>query len=366
MTTDNHRPASTPRQQRAALGALLGVAVLVASLGTITATDSSNQLASGESVPLWSALYNGDVHEVLLPGATLTLQVGRPIDEISASAVDTSQTLGPSELDSDDVVHADDGSELVPVTWKLRRSGLATSDAPIDDEPIDLRLVAGDQTVVLAHGTVVTLQSPDGGGHPPSSVVSVTGGADLVIEVEMDGATQTLDIASGELDTGRASGLYEETAAIDTGCEQPGSCELAPTNAASPWRPRNGRAQVTTSSMSRSAYDAELGWAPEGRLWAVVYARASSVTEVVDRDGGFRTTESVGPLAATLDGAAPKRTSGFDADSDTWASQGWAVFSVDVTKPPSTLELTRAIRIDGDDTPQDVELATSLTLDRDG
>ncbi len=84
-----------------------------------------------------------------------------------------------------------------------------------------MRLIAGDTTIPLGSATLPrpgqTSDSPDEG----SIVVALSHDVeidDLSVEVEYDGLTQIVDVASGEIDAGVAQALYVPLTNFDADC----------------------------------------------------------------------------------------------------------------------------------------------------
>lgn len=361
-----HRAASTPGELTWAFAALVAIAVLVGALMTAVPEHASHVVAAGDRVPLQTAVYNGDVHELLVPGSRVQVQVGQPVEEIDTALVDLSEAEGGEEAQrSDEPVHGADGTRLVPVTWSVRpRAG---STAEIQQVPIEIRLVAGDRSVELASGTPEDLRSPSGETNLPSSLVGVDEGTELSVEVDFDGGIQTLDVASGELDTGVADGLYSPTRAIDPGCgEYTSRCHLSTVDPDARWRVEPGEATITTGNLAIHAYDVELGWAPQGRRWATTTVRTGSPSGAKNSAGDFRSIREEGRLAITLDGAKPRRTSGLDQASGIGSRAGAVVFAIDADATPHELMVEQDLTLDGSQPPRTVPMRITLSLDDAG
>ena len=354
-------PRATPGEVKLALTALFAVLVLLVTLAATTSPDSSHVVSVGEQLPLQAAPYNGDVHEVIVPSATVTLRVGQPVEEIDSALVDLEDVPDADRAQrSDDPVRATAGATLVPVSWSVRPA-TSGSSAEIQAVPITIRLVAGERSLDLADGPLMSLRSPEGETHPPMSLVGVERAADLSIEVEYDGVTQTLDIATGELDTGLAAGIDSPTSTIDTGCGEGAGCHLG-TDPGSTWQVDRNDATITVRPLTIRPYDPELGWAASGQRWATVGMHMASASGV--RDGErYRSVDRAGPLEVTLDGAEPERSTGLGDDRFVDTRVGSAVFAVDADTPPRELSVDQALTLEGKESPRTVAMHLSIPLD---
>lgn len=327
--------------------------MLASTLAARLPTHASYVLAEGEALPLQGARYAGTTHEVIIPGATLSIRVGDPLEEVERGHVDLGEETDPTKTDP---VRAAPGARLVPVTWTARPTqnggGLAK-----DTEAVEVRLTSGSRTAAVVEGRVPELLSPDGESIRPSTVVSLGGEgglSDITVEVTYEGVTQVLSVASGEVDAGAAQGLYDEVPRLETGCSQTEDrCRFAAADAAAPWRPRS--ATFTTSQVALHTHTPELGWAGEGKRWATVSVDAVATPEVENAAGGRRPVARAETPAMTLDGIAPQATSG-PSDHRT------AVFSVNAEPLPRRLTIRRKLALEGDEAPRQVALTTTVPL----
>lgn len=358
------RAAATSGERGLACAAIFVALALVAALMTALSTGTTHVVAAGDRIPLQGAVHNGQVHEVVVPGATVSLQVGRPVKEVGPSLVELSDVVVDEQRRwSGDPVRAASGTRLVPVTWSVRAS-TPGSTTGTDSVPIVVRLVAGERSVDLADGTFDQLRVADEQTLLPSSLIAIDEGAALSVEVEFDGATQTLDVATGELDTGVAQGLYSPAADLDLGCDDYTAwCRLDPADPDAPWRPGRSDATVTTGPLALHSYDAELGWADEGTRWATTTVRTSSVSGVEDRDGGYRPVTGSGRPTVLLDEARPRRTSGLDRVGDVDARFGAVVFAVDADSTPRELTIEQDLTLDGQSSPRTLPLRATIAID---
>ncbi|UUZ44671.2 hypothetical protein LP422_20500 [Janibacter limosus] len=367
MNPDRHprrgtRPRATRGEVKLALAALFAVVVLLMTLATTTSPDASHVVSVGEQLPLQAAPYNGDVHEVVVPSATVTLRVGQPVEEIDSALVDLEDLPDADRAQgSDDPVRATDGAALVPVSWSVRPAPSGGS-AEIRAVPITIRLVAGERSLDPADGPLMSLRPPEDETHPPMSIVGVERAADLSIEVEYGGATQTLDVATGELDTRFAAGLYSPTSTIDTGCGA-GTSRCRPgTDPGSTRQVDRNDATITVRPLTIRPYDPELGWAATGQRWATVGVTLTSASGVKDGER-YRSVDRAGPLEVTLDGAGPERSTGSGDDRFVGTRVGSAVFAVDADTPPRELSVDRDLTLEGKESPRTAPIHLSIPLD---
>ncbi|MEJ7833497.1 MAG: hypothetical protein WKF79_11315 [Nocardioides sp.] len=199
----------------------------------------------------------GAESSILLPTGRIDLTVGDPVASVPA---DQTQKLT--------AIEAPDGGSLVPVGWSYDRSAAPWGQdlaAPSLEPEVSLRIdsrsyALGSPYTVTADGAVAT--SPDDG-----YFVAVEGSPspdEITLEVEYDGVAQVVDAASGERDPGLAADLY------DLPLQRPGGVRCPNSG----WQEKSPaldvRLDCTISSVGRSPYYPEAGWAPEGREWVVV------------------------------------------------------------------------------------------------
>lgn len=358
MTRVGRRRPSTEREIGLGVLALLLVAALVSTVVTVLPEDASRVLAAGEMVPLESQLYSGEAHEVLVPGTSLTLRVGEPVEEVAHAVVDLGEDADWSDTDP---VRPADGAGLVPVAW----SALPTADIPRqapDTTEVSVTMVAGDERIDIVTGTVEELRQPDEERDPRSRIIALEDdlAEDLTVEVEYDGVTQVLDVAAGTVDTGAAEGLYSPATTIGTGCAKVSDwCHLSPDPDAL-WQPEAREANFVAGDISTRAYDEELGWAGEDRLWASLYLQDFTTYGVVDASGERREVADKDPLEVTLDGERPEHSS-LDTAEDT-SGGGHATFAIDADEQPQELDLRTTLSLEGSERPQRVPLRTTIRL----
>lgn len=353
------RPPSTEGEVGLGVLALLLVAALVSTVVTVLPEDASRVLAAGEMLPLESPLHNGEGHDVLVPGASITLQVGEPVTEVERAVVD----LGAdADWSNEDPVRPDDGARIVPVTWSVRPAADIPRQGP-DTTEVSVTLVAGDERIDLVTGTVEELGQPDEERDPRSRIIALEEdrAEDLTVEVDYDGVTQVLDVAAGTIDTGAAEGLYSPATTISTGCAEVSDwCHLSPDPDA-PWQPEAREANVVAGAISTSPYDEELGWASEDTLWASLYVQDFTTYDVVNASGARREVADKEALAVTLDGERPEQTVP-SRPASTDSQRARVTFAIDADEPPQELELRTELTLEGSESPRRVPLRTTIRL----
>lgn len=339
--------------------ALLLVAALVSTLATVVPEDASRVLAAGDMLPLETRLLNGESHDVVIPGATLTLQVGAPVSEVAHAHVDLGDD---ADWSSTDPVRPATGARLVPVTWSARPTANVPRQAP-DATEVTVTFVTGHGRGDLARGTVEELVAAREGSDPASRVLALEEdlSEDLTVEVDYAGTTQVLDVAGGTVDTGAADGLYTPAATIGTGCSAVEDwCHLTAARHAA-WRPGTNDANFVAGSISTHAYDEQLGWAGEGRLWASLYLQDFTIHDVVDASGARREVTDQDPLAVTLDGARPERN-GLGRNASHGSRRGQVTFAIDIGERSRELVLRSQLTLEGTTSPRVVPLRSTVTL----
>lgn len=349
----SRRRSSTDGERGLGILAVLLAVVLISTLGVVV-HDDSHVVDLGESLPLDST-YNGVPHEVSLPGATVTVQVGTPVEEVARAQVDLDDD--PSDTGP---VRASAGARLVPVSWS--RQGAVAGHQDEDSKPVDVTLVADGEEIDVSPEEAAYPGAPSESWARIVAVDQDVEHSDLTLEVTYDGATQVLDPARGKIDTGDAEGIDEATAAIGTGCEDPSDqCHLTARGA--PWRPSSDTSTFTAGAVELKAYDDELGWAGSGRRWASVSIRLPSTLAVENTDGDHRGVDGLGRLEASLDGEPAERTSGLGRVDPSDGRQGEAVFAVDAGSPPEELVLQHDLTLEGAERPRTVTVRQEIELD---
>ncbi|MCD4534189.1 hypothetical protein LRP67_08860 [Nocardioides sp. cx-169] len=340
MTTSSV-PAERGRSVAMVAIAALAVAALVLAVlvWRALAGDASETADVGEKVPLRVEPYGREI-TVRLPGTDLTFVVGSPIDAVDHEMLDVE--YDDPRWDERQDLKAPDAGTLVPLGWSFFAPAGLVSDG--DPAPIELRLVAGDRTVELDS---VDLGDDDVVSYDPRALaVGVDGDldvTDLGLEVEYDGLTQTVDVATGKVDAGVAQVLYDEERRLTAGCTEVEDWCALTADPASPLRPRS--ATFTASDVSLYPYDAELGWADDGTLWAAVRLQLLGVDSVRNAAGDSWTVGRHSRPGVSLDGAQPVLREGLEGDA--YDSYGRVIFRVDADAEPRELAVKQVLTVSG-------------------
>lgn len=240
------------RLRRCAAGAigLLALLPLVTACG-----EDEGGVAIGDVVPARqdSQFSEGDRSWLNLPVGRLEVFLGEPTDRLEAD--DTRQL---------EAVDAPDGGSFVPLTWQYDAATFGRNAQYLGEEVtprVDLKV----------DGASYRLPAPDQTGEGASSFyVLVSGNTDTPsLEIDFDGATQTLDLATGERDEGAASALYD----LKPTARKTRSCtEQAVFKPASPRRLPSFRCSITAPVLLPYAGGE---WAPEGTSWLAVTVTTS-------------------------------------------------------------------------------------------
>lgn len=347
--------------------ALAVPAYLLASAGPALTDDQERareaaaelpELEVGETAALAddeSASGPGVAVDVATPGATVTVR---------ATAPDGS---GGGR-------RAGGGARVVTVTWDVlyRYDPTVPLDqaAVLGDVPsLEIGLRSDGEDVDLAGtgdtsvpGIVTGLAEPTGGG----VVVAVAEDADdLALDVTFDGVAQTVDLLSGELDAGRAAGLYDTSR---TGFV-PERCTLL---AAAP-EGLDLDAWCAVDAIALTAWTAGTGWVEDADdRWALVRATAFVDSYATLRDAaGFEEAflERVSSsLVLTLDGeapvAGPEAPGGLDYVGAPGGPSEVSVFAVPAGTTPQELRLVGEITaVDDDAAVEPLVVAVDETLE---
>lgn len=351
MTTYSGDDSHRDRFQSLALFLIAGLTVAALVLTVLVWRSVAGDARSADSsqpFPLRAEPYGKEL-TVLLPDSEITFVIGAPVETIEHGLLDVEYD-DPRWEDRPDL-GAPDGGRLVPLTWRPRLVGAAL--------PVEVRLVAGDQRIDLAS---LVPGNPSDTNEPRSVAVAVDGEVevdDLAIEVEYDGLTQTADVASGEVDAGAAQALYEDTRNFSGGCaEVDDQCPLLAVDTDSPVRPRS--ATFTATYLTLYPYDATLGWAEEGTLWAGVQLHLFGADGVANAEGDYWSTARQAAPTITLDGAEPVHREGLgDA---TFNSTGRVVFQVETGAEPRELSIEQVLSYLRPGSPGDLKVHAKLEL----
>ena len=343
---------------RLAIAALTVTAVVLTVLVWRAVADGPAETADvGETIALEAAPYGREL-TVMLPGSEVTAIVGAPVDAIDHQLLDVEYD-DPRWSDSQDLVASDDGS-LVPITWSVRAlGGFLRED---DTTPIKIRLVAGDQRVDLTSVVLDDTSASVDAFAPRSVAVALDGETDtddLGVEVEYDGLTQTAHVATGQIDAGVAQTLYENDRNYTAGCtEVENRCAFRAADPASTLRP--DRANFIASYVTLYPYDAQLGWASDGTLWAGVRLHLFGSTSVENAAGRYWLVARQSAPSVTLDGAVAVRREGLTATK--FDTPGRVVFRVDAAAEPRELTVKLGLSLKGSRAPADLPVRAQLDL----
>ncbi|WP_148614198.1 hypothetical protein [Nocardioides rubriscoriae] len=275
-----------------ALGAVLLVG---AGLVTVRVLDGRDRVEVGDEVDAAFVPRSTPV-TVRVPPGTLQVVVGDPVDEVDG-------------VDGVDVgTRAPRGGSLVGVSVTMTpdpRALYGPSDAAPAEPELQLRIGDARYPVSLASAFV----QPGGTAVAAtrSAYVAVDGRPDLdrsTLVVTFDGVAQTVDLASGTVDRGRAAGLY------DTAATRPQDVACPDATWSTGFRGEPGSATRCGVAVLGVPWVTTLGWAPVDRDWVVVLGTQPGFTSVTSRedDPGSHAAQASGTAAYALDGADPVAT----------------------------------------------------------
>lgn len=242
-----HLPARVTASCRAAL-VLLALGPLVAACGEEESVSAGDVIAARRD----DQFIDGSVGRLTLPTGRLEVALG----EVTTS-------LEASDTRDQEAIEAPEGTTFIPLTWQY--------DNGTFGDYADYLGAVDDPVVTLASdGVDYRLPPPDATGVGSDSFyVLVNGDGEApVLTVDYDGVAQTLDLATGDRDTGAAAALYD----VKARTERTQSCAADVTY---------GRDHVTTPTFGCTTTRAELlpyaggAWAADGHAWLVVSIRTS-------------------------------------------------------------------------------------------
>jgi hypothetical protein len=158
-------------------------------------TPESPDISSGDTVEgRLDDVKAGKAVDVITPAGRLSVAFADPIDGLTEEQ--------STDLNAKD---APEGGVFVPIVWSFEDAddvfGVITRVFG-DSEPLEVSLGAGDRKYKIT--------PPSTGSKKSVQYLAVEGnGKDLKLEVAYGEVTQTLDVASGELDKGAAAKLYD-------------------------------------------------------------------------------------------------------------------------------------------------------------
>lgn len=194
---------------------------------------------------------DGTTSSIALPIGRLEVSMGTPTTELGD---DDTRQLEP--------VTAPEGSTFVPITWQYDAGTFGDYADYLDT---DTRPVID----LIAEGAKYRLPSPESTGEGAESFYVLVSGDEedakaASLSVAFDDVTQTVDLATGDREAGRAAPLYE----LKPRKERTASC----TTQAEFDLPKLARLGDFSCNITRSAEIPYAGgaWAPEGTAWRVV------------------------------------------------------------------------------------------------
>ena len=208
---------------------------------------------------------SSEKHEALLPAPQgLTLQgnefeVVLPSGLFRFTATDTRDEVTEGEAADGKPHEAPDGQQYLGLQWDWEgMTGPVFSVLNRDQPPL-----AATVSVVASEQEVSVFELDTQAASPGDRAwVLVPDEADARLQVTYDGHTQTVDLASGEVDAGVAEGFY----GIGDVGYAPDCPDQGPGNASG----RDGwqyRIECTVGEVYAVPYVAGLGWAAEGQTW---------------------------------------------------------------------------------------------------
>lgn len=239
---------------RRCAAAAFGLLVLAPAL--VACGDDSDGIEVGDVVPARNddQFSDGIASSVILPRGKLEITLG-----------EATKTLSANETRQLEAITAPDGSTFVPLTWQYDAATfgdyadyLSTADTPAID--------------LVADGASYRLPAPAESGEGSTSFyVLVSGSAkDPSLAVDFDGVKQTVDLTTGDRDTGDAAALYK----LKRPKSNPRSCTEGV---------RYGNKEVVVApnqfacsvrQVARLPY-AGSAWAEPGHTWLAVTIRTS-------------------------------------------------------------------------------------------
>ncbi|AKU16028.1 hypothetical protein [Luteipulveratus mongoliensis] len=335
-------PEPSVRRTRVALLAGLAVVVLaaVAALGAWSVL--KDRAEAGQVIRGGLTDVSGRSRPVLLPLGQVDVTVSEPVESVPEGA-------------SVDAPRAPWGGSFVGVSWETGyMGGFPTwATVPLGMAPVQphVHLVVGGHRYPVpgaSGGDIVGRRKETIHGEGKAWIAVDGEPKQPVIEIEYDGVTQRVDIATGRRESGRAAPLYslDRQGAHFRTCPAPRISGLGGVLSVD--------AKCGVATPLRLPYVSGLGWAKPGREWAVINASVS-----LPSDGEWRAAAGSGPAADydlepvsttfTLDGRAPRPTPELkDAAFDATRGTGSVVFDVPVNGT-GTLRIMQRARAELDD-----------------
>lgn len=231
-------------------------------LPALAACGDSTSVRPGDTVPARdsSQFAQGAPVSLTLPIGRLEVYLGTP-----------TRTLRSADTLEPDTVEAPEGETFVPITWQYDAASFGDLTDYLGDG-----IETAPKVAFVADGASYRLPAPEARGEGAESFyVLVEGdGRDVSLKVDFDGVTQSLDLRTGERDTGAAAPLYDldvkagraRSCAADTKYDRSGpgktptfACTITPVlrlpYAAGQWAPEGSSWLTTTITTTLSRYD---------------------------------------------------------------------------------------------------------------
>lgn len=272
----------------------------------LVACSSGDKAAVGDVV---TASATADIEDlsvdVRVPWTAFKLGISSPAGELRST-----QTSSAEEI------QAPDGLKFVGLSWSEDLSASQEMTQDMGNLVCCATQAVGAKLVVS--GTTYELPRPKDGSAYFVTVPSESS----AVEVTFEGVVQTIDLASGEVDSGDASPLYDapesSDATVCNGSDSSGAAEMS------------CRAEVVYP-----AWIPDLGWADGGETWTAI--RVSGSIDPKPGDKVVKSTDS-----SSMDGVDP-RVVDVDKGHDPQTFDEWIVFQG--THKPQDLSLEREVNL---------------------
>ncbi|MBM0124682.1 hypothetical protein [Pimelobacter simplex] len=296
--------------------AVVAVLLAVAAGVTILTLRGGGELEAGFVAEGSSGKEMTHEVEVQLPIGTVRLSSGAPIEEIAAGRVGK---------DEDGSLRAVGGSKIVPVAWSFRPT-LSYDDLLGYPTTFSLAVTAGGERTDLGEPDVDLHEAAGSGLFPEASFIVVVAGDgdDLGFEVSYEDETQRVDMASGQVEAGRAASLYPDgpqTLGTDEDCD----ARRTPDSTTRIEYVDAGRGSIycRVDPLTRTPYLPDLGWAEDGRTWSVVDVTVTAPRSVRWIPTGARYRVRRDPVVVSLGAAEAVRTPRSGADGEAARTGTW-------------------------------------------
>ncbi len=187
-----------------------------------------------------------------------------PIGRLEISSADPVTKLTADDTAQLEEITAPEGSAFVPITWQYDAGTFGDYDDYVESDATPVVDLVADKASYR-----IPAPQPSGIGADSFYVLVSGDGKDASLQVEFDGVTQTVALATGKREEGRAAALYdlkprrERTAACTT--DSKFDVDV---------RDRLSDYACNVTRTARVPY-AGGEWAPEGKDWLVVTVRTT-------------------------------------------------------------------------------------------